>query len=227
LLQETRIPLSPEIQKQVQVFGTQGKTTMIVMHDREPVGIIAVADIPRPDAKAAIDNLRQMGIDRAVLLTGDNERVARHIADQVGFIDYRANLMPEDKLAAIQALVREQHWVAMVGDGVNDAPALAHATVSIAMGGAGTDVALETADVALMADDLSKLPFAVGLGRATRAIIQQNLVISLGMIVTLMIASIFGLSGIGGTIVFHEGSTLLVAINALRLLGYNTPPYRN
>ncbi|MGE5223516.1 MAG: heavy metal translocating P-type ATPase [Omnitrophica WOR_2 bacterium] len=227
LLQESRIPLSTEIQEQVQNLGTQGKTVMVVMHGRETVGIIAVADIPRPDAKTAIARLRQMGVEKAVLLTGDNERAARHIADQVGFSDYRANLMPEDKLAAIQALVREQQWVAMVGDGVNDAPALAHATVSIAMGGAGTDVALETADVALMADDLSKLPFAVGLGRATRAIIQQNLVISLGVIVCLMIASITGLSGIGGTIVFHEGSTLLVALNALRLLGYNPPPYRN
>lgn len=218
---ESRVPLPREFQENIQALGSQGKTTMIVTLDQEPIGIIAVADIPRNDAKTAIAALRQIGVDKAILLTGDKEPVARHIASQVGFTDYRANLMPEDKLAAIQALVREQRWVAMVGDGVNDTPALAHATVAIAMGGAGTDVALETADVALMADDLSRLPFAVGLGRATRSVIQQNLVIALGVIAVLMIASIFGWSGIGSTIVFHEGSTLLVVLNALRLLGYN------
>ena len=154
------------------------------------------------------------------MLTGDNARVGKAIANQVGLTDVRADLLPEDKLTVIRDMVQKFGQVAMVGDGVNDAPALANATVGIAMGGAGTDVALETADVALMGDDLSKLPFAVGLGRATRAIIQQNLIISLGVIALLVIASLTGWASIGVAILFHEGSTIVVVLNALRLLRY-------
>jgi Cd2+/Zn2+-exporting ATPase len=164
--------------------------------------------------------LKKIGVEHTIMLTGDNVRSASAIAAQVGLTDYRADLMPEDKLIVIRDLVKEYGQVAMIGDGVNDAPALANATVGIAMGGAGTDVALETADVALMGDDLSKLPFAVGLGRATRAIIIQNLFISLGVIAVLIITSLTGIVSIGIAIIFHEGSTLIVVANALRLLGY-------
>ena len=147
-------------------------------------------------------------------------RIAANIAKQVGVTNVRADLTPEDKFNVIRELSAQYGSVGMVGDGVNDAPALAHATVGIAMGGAGTDVALETADVALMGDDLSKLPFAVGLGRATRNVIIQNLVISLGVIAFLIVSSLTGLVGLGIAIIFHEGSTLVVVANALRLLGY-------
>ncbi len=220
LFEEAGLALPPAMGDQVKALEDQGKTTMVVSLDQNPIGLIAVADVVRPDAKAAVAALKQIGVRETVMLTGDNARVAAHIARQVGLTDYRADLMPEDKVSAIRALVDQHRVVAMVGDGVNDAPALANATVGVAMGGAGTDVALETADVALMADDLSKLPFAVGLGRATRAVIQQNLLVSLGVIAVLMVLALSGLAGIGVAILFHEGSTIVVVLNALRLLGF-------
>jgi Cd2+/Zn2+-exporting ATPase len=143
-----------------------------------------------------------------------------HIASQLGIDQVRAGLMPEDKLQAIDELLQTHHAVGMVGDGVNDAPALALATVGIAMGGAGSAVALETADVALMASDLTKLPLAIGLGRATRAVILQNLIFSLATMLVLSGLALASLSGIGPVVFLHEGSTLMVVLNAMRLLVY-------
>ena len=153
-----------------------------------------------------------------IMISGDHRKVADAIAKDVGLDEAWGDLMPEDKVEAIRKL-REQARVAMVGDGVNDAPAMANATVGIAMGAAGSDVALETADVALMADDLRHLPFAVGLSRHTRRIIRQNVFVSLGVVAILIPATILGL-GIGPAVAVHEGSTLLVVFNALRLLAY-------
>jgi Zn2+/Cd2+-exporting ATPase len=153
-----------------------------------------------------------------IMISGDNQRVAESIAADVGIDEAWGDLMPEDKVEAIKRL-RNEMPVAMVGDGVNDAPALASATVGIAMGAAGSDVALETADVALMADILAHLPFAVGLSRSTRSIIRQNLIVSLGVVALLIPATILGL-GIGPAVAAHEGSTLIVVFNALRLLVY-------
>jgi len=198
----------------------QGKTVMLVSVADDLVGLLAVADVLRPEAAETLARLKALGLAHTVMLTGDNATVAAYIAGQAGLSETRADLMPEDKLTAIRSLVQEYGTVAMVGDGVNDAPALANATVGIAMGGAGTDVALETADVALMGDDLSRLPFAVGLGRATRAVILQNLVIALGVIAVLGVASITGLVGIGIAVIFHEGSTVVVVLNSLRLLRF-------
>lgn len=197
-----------------------GKTTMVITRDGQPLGVIALADRPREQAKRTLQRLRGMGMNRLIMLTGDNERVAAAISREVGLTDYRASLLPEEKVSAVKEYLGQFGHVAMVGDGVNDAPALTTSSVGIAMGAGGTDVALETADVALMADDLSKLPFAVGLGRQTRAIIRQNLVVSLGVIASLIPVALFGLAGIGVAIIFHEGSTLLVVANALRLLRY-------
>jgi Cd2+/Zn2+-exporting ATPase len=193
---------------------------MAVSLGNDLLGLLAVSDTIRPNIKTTINQLSNLGIDHTVMLTGDNRQAAAHIAEQVGIDEIRAELLPEDKVTAVQELVGLYQETGMVGDGVNDAPALAQATVGIALGGASTDVALETADVVLMADDLSKLPFSVGLGRATRSLIVQNLAIALGVIFLLMIAALFGLAGLGTTVVIHEGSTLIVALNALRLLKY-------
>jgi len=216
LFQET----NGEVAQTVAAFEQQGKTTMVVYRDGLFVGVLALADVPRPGVRRTLEKLLDLGVKRLVMLTGDNETVAREIGQELGLTDVRANLLPEDKLAAIKALGQEYGAIAMTGDGVNDAPALAAATVGIAMGGAGTAVALETADVALMADDLSKLPFAVGLSRASRAIIRQNLAIALGVIMLLILVAVLGKVQLSGAVVLHEGSTILVVLNALRLLRY-------
>ncbi|OGO27825.1 MAG: cadmium-transporting ATPase [Chloroflexi bacterium RBG_16_54_18] len=220
LMDEAGVPLSPDTLNHAQSFQQAGKTLMWIAVDKTSVGLIALADTLRGEAALAMKALQQTGVAHTIMLTGDNAHSAASIAAIIGLTEFRADLMPEDKLTVIRELVKEYGQVAMIGDGVNDAPALAYATVGIAMGGASTDVALETADVALMGDDLSKLPFAVGLGRATRAIIVQNLVISLSVIALLIITSLTGIVSIGIAIVFHEGSTLVVVANALRLLGY-------
>jgi len=227
LFDDERITVNDSIRQRVESLERGGKTTMVIARGSTILGIIALADTPRAEARAALARLRALGIRQTIMLTGDNERVAAAIARQVGVSDVRANLMPEDKVTAIRALIAQHGAVAMVGDGVNDAPALANATVGIAMGGAGTDVALESADIALMADDLSKLPFAIGLSRATRAVIRQNLALSLGVIALLIAASVTGFVGLGVAILFHEGSTLAVVGNALRLLAFREGKMQN
>lgn len=200
----------------------KGRTTMLVYADARWLGILGVMDTPRKEAAQVMKSLQALGISRTVMISGDNQRVADAIAKTVGLTHAQGDLMPEDKINVIQALLADAGKAAMVGDGVNDAPAMASATVGIAMGAAGSDVALETADVALMADDLTRLPFAVGLSRQTRRIIRQNLWLSLGMVAILIPATILGLS-MGTAVLFHEGSTLLVVFNALRLLAYEAP----
>lgn len=197
-----------------------GKTTVVINRSDTFIGVIALADVPRDTAKSVIQRLKDIGIKQLVMLTGDNDNVAKDIANQVGLTDVRAELLPEDKLEAIKTLEKQYGSIAMIGDGVNDAPALATATVGIAMGGAGTAVALETADVALMGDDLSKLPFAVGLSRASKRIIKQNLIISLGVIGLLIVSSVIGIVQLSGAVILHEGSAIIVVLNAIRLLRY-------
>lgn len=213
--------LSEEILAQVVALEKDGHTSMLVKRDQDFIGIIALMDVPREDAKRALADLADLGIRKMILLTGDNQQVADAIAKQIGVTESLGNLMPEDKVKAIQKLTQAEGMVAMVGDGVNDAPAMAKSTVGIAMGAAGSDVALETADVALMGDRLESLPFTIGLSRKARGIIRQNLWISLGMVTALIPLTILGIASIGPAVICHEGSTLLVVFNALRLLGYN------
>jgi Cd2+/Zn2+-exporting ATPase len=219
-MDETGVHMLETQRKPLDDLQDAGKTAILLARGSRLCGVLALADTLRPDAVETIAALKQIGVGKTILLTGDNSRVAAGIARQAGVADFRAGLMPEDKAEAMHSLVQTYGQVAMVGDGVNDAPALANASVGIAMGGAGTDVALETADVALMGNQLSKLPFAIGLGRASRAIITQNLAIALGVIAVLVVASLAGWAAIGVAIVIHEGSTLAVVANALRLLGY-------
>ncbi|MBU0752289.1 MAG: cadmium-translocating P-type ATPase [Gammaproteobacteria bacterium] len=208
------------IRQHTERLQTEGKSIMLIQADGQFLGVVGLADTPRDGVKQVLERLQQIGISKTIMLTGDNERVGRAIADAVGLDEVKAGLLPEDKVKAMEELAERYGQVAMIGDGVNDAPAMARATVGIAMGGAGTDVALETADVALMADDLSKLPFAVALSRASRSIIRQNLWVSLGVVALLIPATLFGWAGIGVAVLVHEGSTLVVVINALRLLAY-------
>ena len=211
----------PEALRQtVARLEAEGKTTMAVKHGDEFLGVLALADVARTGVRGTLQKLIEMGVQKLVMLTGDNETVARQIAAEVGVTDVCAGLLPEQKLDVIRGLQQEHGAIAMTGDGVNDAPALATATVGIAMGGAGTAVALETADVALMADDLSQLPFAVGLSRASRRIIHQNMALALGVIGLLIISSVLGIVALREAVVLHEGSTILVVLNALRLLRY-------
>jgi Cd2+/Zn2+-exporting ATPase len=223
-MNESGIRVPSVILEKVETLANQGKTTILVSKGGETLGLLAVADTIRPDTKNTISELHSQGIRKMVMLTGDNPQVAAHIARQIGMDEFRAQLMPEDKVTAVRSLVAQYQDVGMVGDGVNDAPALANATVGIALGGASTDVALETADVALMGDDLTKLPFAVALGRATRNLILQNLVIAMGVIFTLILSALFGWAGLGITVLIHEGSTIVVALNSLRLLKFEQSP---
>jgi Cd2+/Zn2+-exporting ATPase len=212
--------LSDDVHTQVEKLEKDGNTTMLVEQEGEIIGLIALMDVPRKEAKKTLNELKELGIKRMIMLTGDNQQVAEAVAKQIGITDAMGGLLPEDKVNAIQDLIKKEKKVAMIGDGVNDAPAMAKSTVGIAMGAAGSDVALETADIALMADRLDNLPFAIGLSRQSRRIIKQNLVISLGMVAVLIPLTILGISGIGPAVVGHEGSTLVVVFNGLRLLVY-------
>ena len=212
-------PVPSAIDETMGQLESHGHTAMIVYHDDTYLGVISVMDIARPEAKTTLDKLKKIGIKRMIMLTGDHQKVADAIAADIGITDPLGSLLPEDKVTAIENLKKEG-GVAMVGDGVNDAPAMAKSTIGIAMGAAGSDVALETADIALMADKLDNLPFAIGLSRKARRIIKQNLVISLGMVALLVPLTMMGMIEIAPAVVGHEGSTVLVVLNALRLLGY-------
>lgn len=212
--------VSRQIIEQVNKLEKEGNTTMIVQRNDQVIGLIALMDVPRKEAAETLKQLQLLGIKRMIMLTGDNQEVAEAVAKQIGITDAWGGLLPEQKVKSIEGLTANKGKVAMVGDGVNDAPAMAKSTVGIAMGAAGSDVALETADIALMADKLNNLPFAIGLSRQSRRIIKQNLWISLGMVVILIPLTIAGVTGIGPAVIGHEGSTLIVVFNGLRLLAY-------
>ncbi|MDF2938355.1 MAG: ATPase [Paenibacillaceae bacterium] len=194
----------------------EGKTIIYVQADQVLIGILAVQDVVRPNAREAVAALKQMGM-KVVMLTGDREATGQAIGKQLGVDQVYADLLPENKVSIVKKL-SETGKVAMIGDGVNDAPALAASSVGIAMGAAGTDVALETANVVLMADDLSKIPFAISLGRRTARVIKQNLAFAIGVVLVLVVSNFLGGINLPSGVVGHEGSTLLVILSGLRLL---------
>ncbi len=216
----TNSPISTELDAAMKELELAGNTAMLVGSAERYLGIIGVMDIARTEAKEALQELKDLGISKTVMLTGDHQLVADAIANQLGISDPIGGLLPEGKVAAIERLRAELGEVAMVGDGVNDAPAMTSASVGIAMGSAGSDVALQTADIALMGDRLDRLPWILGLSRKAHRIIQQNLWISLGMVAILVPLTLLGIAEIGPAVVGHEGSTIVVVLNALRLLGY-------
>ncbi|HRE48931.1 MAG TPA: heavy metal translocating P-type ATPase [Aggregatilineales bacterium] len=219
LMAESRLTVPPEIAALRERFEAAGKTVVIAHHEKAGwLGVIAVADEPRPNAKAVIARLRREGIKRIVMLTGDNARAAAEIATQVGVDDVRADLLPGEKLTIIRELQGQYGKVAMIGDGVNDAPALAAATIGMAMGAAGTDVALETADVVLMADDLNGIADVIALSHRTRRVMIQNISFALGVIVVLVIGTLGFNLPLPLGVIGHEGSTLIVVLNSLKLL---------
>jgi Cd2+/Zn2+-exporting ATPase len=220
LFTEKNNHLPDDLKAKLEALEAQGNTSMLVQQGDIFIGIVTLMDVARADAKATLVQLSKIGIRKMIMLTGDNQKVADAIAQEIGITDAWGNLLPEQKVAAIEQLKISEKKIAMVGDGVNDAPAMAKSTVGIAMGAAGSDVALETADIALLADKLENLPFAIGLSRKAHSIIRQNLVISLGMVAILVPLTVLGIANIGPAVIGHEGSTLVVVLNALRLLGY-------
>lgn len=214
---ETSIP--KDLENDLVELENQGHTAMIVLEGKNYIGIVAVQDTAREEAAESISNLKsKVGIKEVIMLTGDNQRVANTIASEVGITDAFGDLLPEDKVTAIEKQ-KKQYQIAMIGDGINDAPAMASSNLGVSMGAAGSDVALETAEVALLGDSVRNLPFAFLLAKQSSRIIKQNLFISIGVMAILVPLTISGLS-IGPAVIIHEGSTLLVVANALRLLGF-------
>jgi Cd2+/Zn2+-exporting ATPase len=219
LFTDRGVGIPAPLEAQAARLAAEGKTVLFVGDDAAVLGVLAVADTLRPGAEEAVARLRELGIERQVILTGDNPVVAAAIAGRLG-MDFEAELLPEHKLAAIHALRARYGTVAMVGDGINDAPSLAAASLGVSLGGSGTDVALETADVVLMGDDLRRLPYAIALARQARRVIRQNLVFAFVVMATLMVGTfVFGLR-LPLAVVGHEGSTALVICNGLRLLAF-------
>lgn len=216
---EQGLALPSDIEAAYNQTRDSGQTVMIVRHGDQFLGLVGVMDAARGESTQVVAALRDAGISRMVMISGDNQQVADAVGRQVGVDEALGDLLPEDKVTRIGQLRERHELIAMLGDGVNDAPAMARADIGIAMGAAGSTVALETCDIALMSDDLGRVPFAVRLSRATSRIIAQNLVASLLVVLFLIVMTFMGLN-IGFVVLIHEGSTLVVVANALRLLNF-------
>ena len=217
-MRELEIPVGNEAKMAMSRLKSDGKTAVLVSLQGKVIGAFGIADPIRETSAAMIRRLKEVGMKKIVMLTGDDRLTAENIARQAGIEDVRSELLPEDKLVVIRELQQERHVVAMVGDGINDAPALAAADIGIAMGAAGTDIAIETADIALMSDDLMKLPEAIRLSKATLNNIHQNVLIALATVSILLLGVLFGRVNMAGGMLIHEASVLIVILNGMRLL---------
>ena len=215
---EERGQETPEIHAVLESMSAQGRSVVVVGNDIEVCGMISLADEIRPEAFRFLRELRRAGIQHIVMLTGDNKATAERIAQEVGIDEVHAELLPADKVTAVESLVKSYRHVAMVGDGVNDAPALARATIGIAMGAVGSDAAIETADVALMSDDLLRLPWLIHHSRRAVGIIRQNIAFSLGVKAVFLILTLAGIANLWTAIASDMGASFLVILNGLRLL---------
>ena len=209
----------PEVHDMIERLSGYGSSVVVVGNDRHVCGVIALADRPRPESQGVLEELRRLGVTRLVLLTGDNRGTAEAVSRAFSFDEVRSELLPDDKVAVVRELVNQHGTVAMVGDGVNDAPAMATATLGIAMGAAGSDAAIETADIALMSDDLSKLPWLIAHSRRTVSIMRENITFSLIVKIVFVILAFAGRATLWSAIAADMGASLLVILNALRLLG--------
>lgn len=219
---EERHQETADIHRRLEEMAGEGRSVVVVGDQRHVCGLIAIADAVRPEARTIVEMLRFQGIAHVVMLTGDNEATAKAIAAHTGIDEIKAELLPADKVRAVEELVEKYQAVAMVGDGVNDAPAMARATLGIAMGAAGSDAAIETADVALMSDDLSRLPWLIRHSRRTLAIIRQNIVLSLAVKAVFVVLTFIGFASLWAAIAADMGVSLVVIANALRLLNSGT-----
>ncbi len=214
---------TPAIHEQLESLSSAGRTVVIMGTDHHVCGFVTLADAVRPESRRTVDALRRAGVEHVVMLTGDNQATADRIAQATGIDEVQAELLPADKVTAVEALVRKFTYVAMIGDGVNDAPAMGRATIGIAMGAAGSDTAIEAADIALMSDDLSRLPWLIRHSRRTLAIIRQNVVLSLGVKVLFLLLTLLGHASLWAAIAADMGVSLAVIANALRLLRGGDP----
>ncbi|MCA3018541.1 MAG: HAD-IC family P-type ATPase, partial [Rhodocyclaceae bacterium] len=215
LMEELKV-CSSQLEEALDRLEIEAKTAIVLSTDKETLAIFAVADTIRDTSKVAIAELKSLGIE-AIMLTGDNDKTAKAVAAQVGIADARGNMMPDDKLAAIETFL-ERGLVGMVGDGVNDAPALARSSIGFAMGAAGTDTAIETADVALMQDDLRKLPEFIRLSKKTSQVLWQNIVFALGIKAVFFALTLTGQGTLWMAVFADAGASLIVVANGLRLL---------
>lgn len=216
---EERGQETPEMHEKLEALSSAGSSVVVIGNNEHVCGFIAVADGMRSNARTHISDLRSAGIQHIVMLTGDNKGTAEAIGREAGVDEVRAELLPEDKVKAVEELVGRYHQVAMIGDGVNDAPAMARATLGVAMGAAGTDAAIETADIALMNDDLSRLPWLIRHSRRALNTIRANIAASLLVKAVFVVLTLLGKASLWAAIAADTGVSLLVVLNALRLLG--------